>query len=335
VYVIARFGLWILVVAFLFGVSALGHATEFGQSHADLGYIDTLSGMVPAPGMTLRDDLNVQVSGQLNDGRGQKLAIRLGALGAVSPKFRETVEADILAVGYVPNWQVPYINGTVGMAAYATVANARVGLTTQLGIPQSAASEKAGLGDITFVPAFLALHVPGTGVQVALSPFEFTAPTGRYAKDDPVGNNIGLNYWSYRPAVAVTYLSGAGQEASINLGASINAQNQATHYRSGTETYFTWAMAQHLPSGFSFGLGGYYYKQVGDDRVSGQVVAATAATDTLGAGPGNRGETFAIGPLLSYRFSQALGVQVHWDHEVFAYNRSQRDVFYARATLKF
>ena len=313
-------------------------ATENGQSHADLGYIDTLAGLPLAPGFYVRDDVNFQVSGRLNNGNGNQVNLNLGPRGQVGTQFRNTVEADILSVAYVPDYKIPYINATVGAAMYEFYANSNAGLTSFIGVPQARGSSVAGFGDITVVPVFLGFDVPGTDFHFVFSPLEFTAPIGRYSPSQPIGNNPGLNYWSYRPALEMTYLNKTGQEFDINMSTSINSQNQKTHYKSGDEFYFTWAAQQYLSPQFAVGIGGYYYKQVGDDTRNGQVVATntSAATfDTLGSGPGNKGETFAIGPIISYNFSHDIVFQAHWDHEVFAYNRAQRDQVYARAAIKF
>jgi hypothetical protein len=72
--------------------------------------------------------------------------------------------------------------------------------------------------------------------------------------------------------------------------------------------------------------------------VNGQVVdtnTSLATFDTLGAGPGNKGETFAIGPIVSYNLSHDVVFEAHWDHEVFAYNRELRDQYWLRGVVKF
>ena len=111
------------------------------------------------------------------------------------------------------------------------------------------------------------------------------------------------------------------------MSTSINSQNNATKYKSGDEFYFTYAMQQYLSPTFAFGIGGYYYKQVSDDRQNGVVVNTNRSVfpfDPLNEGAGNRGETFAIGPVVSYNYSHDLVFQGHWDHEVLAYNRLLR-----------
>jgi hypothetical protein len=328
----AFWGAWVL------GAAVPGLATEAGNTHADLGYVDTLAGLPLAPGWYLRDDVTVQTSGRLNDQNGNPVNLNLGPFGKEGVKFRATVTADILAASYVPDYRIPYLNASIGIAAYEYVANARAEVATALGEPEAGAASKAGFGDITVVPIFLGFDVPGTNFHFVLSPLEFTAPVGRYDKNDPIGNNIGLNYWSYRPALEMTYLNKTGQEFSINMSTSINTQNQATHYQSGDEFYFTYAAQQYFSPIFALGVGGYYYKQVTNDTQNGKVVNTNTSVfpfDPFNAGPGDKGETFAIGPIVSYNFSADKVFQAHWDHEVFSYNRQQRDLFYIRAAFRF
>ena len=320
------------------GLTSAARSTEMDNSHADLGYIDTLAGLPLAPGFYMRDDVDIIVSGRLNDQNGKQVNLNLGALGKYGAQFRSTAEADVLEVGYVPDYRLPILNASFGMAAYEFVANSRVGLTTAINQPQAAGTSKAGMSDLTVVPIFLGFDVPNTDFHFMLSPLEFTAPVGRYDKNDPVGNNIGLNYWSFRPAIAMTYLNKTGQELSLNVGTSINSQNQATHYKSGDEFYFTYAMQQYLSPVYAFGIGGYYYKQVTNDRQNGVVVNSNPNVfpyDPLNGGIGNRGEAFAIGPVVSFNYSQDLVFQAHWDHDVFTYDRPQRDQLYLRASLRF
>ena len=147
--------------------------------------------------------------------------------------------------------------------------------------------------------------------------------------------NIGLNYYTWRPSLGLTYLNKTGQEVSFNLGGFVNSQNQATGYKSGSEFYAGYAFEQFLLPKFALGIGGYYYKQISDDKLHGKTVDAISAADILNGGPGNRGEAFAIGPIISYNPSNSMVFEAHWDHEVLAYNRDQREIIYARGTIKF
>ncbi len=175
------------------------------------------------------------------------MQVNLGGRRRLPVKFRANVEADILSFAYVPDWKIPYINATVGFSAYEFVANVRAEAAINLfGSIRNPAVEKGGAGDLTVVPVFLGFDFPSVDLHAVLAPLDFTAPTGRYSRSDPIGNNVGLNFWSYRPALALTYLNKTGQEFSLNLGYSINSQNDATKYKSGDEFYFTYVAQQFI-----------------------------------------------------------------------------------------
>ncbi len=62
----------------------------------------------------------------------------------------------------------------------------------------------------------------------------------------------------------------------------------ATDYTTGTELHLEGAVIQHLPSGFSFGAGGYHYRQVTGDSGSGARLGSF------------EGRVTAVGPVLGY-----------------------------------
>jgi hypothetical protein len=114
-----------------------------------------------------------------------------------------------------------------------------------------------------------------------------------------------------------------------------NTKNPAANYRSGQEFHVDYALAQHLSATFAVGLGGYYYHQTTGDTLNGTEVNTTAAsTLATGGGKGNFGETFALGPLVDVSLGKAV-LKFSWDHEFFAYNRPQADLFYGRIAVGF
>src|SRR5580704_16674701 len=78
-------------------------ATENGQSHADLAYIDVLAGFPLQPGFYLRDDLNYNFSNRFNDQNGNKVSVSAGVLGSHPVKFLSSNVANVVAAAYVPD----------------------------------------------------------------------------------------------------------------------------------------------------------------------------------------------------------------------------------------
>jgi hypothetical protein len=133
----------------------------------------------------------------------------------------------------------------------------------------------------------------------------------------------------------------SGKELSLNIGNSVNFTNPATNYKSGDELYFTYVLQQYLSKKLAVGLEGYYYRQITNDVQNGVVVNTTPpanpfqSEDPLNQGPGNRGETFSLGPTVSYNPTENVFLNVHWVHEIFSYNRKQGDSVWLRAAVRF
>lgn len=317
-------------------------ATENAGTNADLAFIDTLSGVPLPPGFYLREDLNYSQSGRFNDRNGDKLSVNLGVLGRRPVKFYNSVVADVITGFYVPDWKVPYINATIGAGVYQVFAASRAKAAFNvLGQVRGEGETVGGAGNLTVVPLYLGWAFPEANFYVTTAPLDFVAPVGEYNKNDPLGNNIGQNYFSYRPTINLTYLNKTGQELSVALNYEVNFTNPATNYKSGNEFYFNWAAQQHFSTAFAVGVEGYYYKQVQDDRQNGRVVntgpapSPFSSADPLNGGPGNRGEVFAAGPVISYDPLPNVFANFHWVHEFFSYNRKQGESFWLRASVRF
>jgi hypothetical protein len=289
----------------------------------------------------MRDDVNYNFSNRFNDQNGNKVRVSAGVLGSHPVKFLSSNLANVVAAAYVPNATIPILGATFGISMYGFYAVSRA--EAQFAVAdqtQGSGETRQGLGDLTVVPLFLQWTIAKADLYVKLSPFEFTAPTGEYDPRDQVGNNIGLNYWSYRPALLTTWLY-SGNEISLNIGNSVNFVNEATNYKSGNELYFTYVLQRYLRRNLSLGIEGYYYKQITDDIQNGTIVNTTPPSnpfqseDPLNEGAGNRGETFALGPTISFRPTENVLLNAHWAHEVLSYNRKQGDSIWVRAAVRF
>ena len=69
------------------------------------------------------------------------------------------------------------------------------------------------------------------------------------------------------------------------------------------------------------GLGGYYSRQLEDDRQRGAVV-----------GDGRRGKLFALGPTVKYQAGK-VAMMVTWHHEIEAKYKSQGDKLWLKVVL--
>jgi hypothetical protein len=176
-----------------------------------------------------------------------------------------------------------------------------------------ASDTNTGIGDVIFAPAVLAWHRPTVHWAVAVDVF---APTGKYDKDQALGNNLGANYWSFTPLGVVSWLPGAGWELDAKLMYNVKTTNQATDYRSGDEFHVDYAVGKAITPGFRLGLSGYANVQVQEDRQAGVDV-------------GNRARYVAVGPEVSYQ-AGPINLVAKWQTEL-----ASRDAFQgSRAILR-
>ncbi len=115
------------------------------------------------------------------------------------------------------------------------------------------------------------------------------APIGDYDPDRL--SNLSLN----RPAVdlfgALSWISPeAGVDISGAVGITINGENTATNYRSGTELHVEWAISKYFSPQLSLGIMGYHYKQLAPDSGSGAHLG------------GFEGQATAMGGFVNYQF---------------------------------
>lgn len=190
-----------------------------------------------------------------------------------------------LTAFWAPQWGMIDDKWNFAMSATLPLVNMQVGG----GVGSLSVNDKlTDLGDIVLMPIMFNYKVNSDfniNTRVA-----FYAPTGDYETGRLV--NTGKNFWTIEPTIGFMYFGKKnGREASLFLGADFNEENDATHYKSGTQVHLDGTLAQHFP--FQNGLAGvgvtaYYYKQVTDDSGSGA---------TLGA---FRAQAAGIGPVLSY-----------------------------------
>lgn len=177
-----------------------------------------------------------------------------------------------------------------------------------------------GLGDITIDPIIIGWHFPPDWhITVGL---DINLPTGKYSSTDPT-DSIGANYYSFEPIFAFTYLNQGGFEVSAKLMYNIKTENNDTNYQSGDEFHMDYLIGQHFGP-WAVGLGGYYLKQIEDDKQNGQTVDPD----------GNRGQVFAFGPAVKYDY-KGMSFIGTWDHETDVKNRFQGNKFYFKFITAF
>lgn len=277
-------------------------AKEGGDQYPN-GAENWYAGALPPPGNYFLNYLG-NVSGKLRDGNGNKV---------VAPNGKDIkLDATFDALRFV---QVT--NTTVWGASYAWAAILPV---VNLSIDAAGAkNSKTGIGDATITPIVLAWHSPEWHYALGL---DVNLPTGDFSKNDPPGKNIGANYYSFEPILAVSYLRPDGWEVSGKFMYNIKTKNKDTDYQSGDEFHMDYLVGKRVGP-WAVGLSGYYLKQVTDDKMGGVKVG----TD------GNRGKVFAVGPSVKYETASHSQLVFQWQHESNVENRFQGDKVWFKLTM--
>lgn len=125
------------------------------------------------------------------------------------------------------------------------------------------------------------------------------------------------------PLVAVSYAQPSGINADVKLMYDYNFRNGDTDYRSGQELDADYALGWGFGNGWVAGAGGYVYRQVSDDDLTGSTV------------PGNRGLAFAIGPIVKYQGKDGWFLSAKYERQSGVRNRSDGEAFWVKAIVPF
>lgn len=289
------------------------YAVEGGKSLYLLGKRGPLAGLIPKPGWYITNDLyhysgdtdqEIPIAGLLNEGVSADAFVNL---------LQTTWITDIsignsrLALGAV----VPF--GHVEIAADAS-ATTQGGLKLGAGLSDSLTA----FGDPAVAAALGWRKRDGDKFRAWSFYSTLFIPIGSYEAGRLA--NMGSNRWGLDVGTAFTLGNfKRGREFSGVLGMTFNGENDDTGYDSGNEAHLELSYKQHLPSGFSAGLVGYYSQQLSADSGGPKVLGDFKA------------RVAGIGPEIAYQFKaggRSMGLDLRWYHEFHAKNRVEGDAVF-------
>lgn len=281
-------------------VAPVAQAGEGGGSSYPGGVENFLTGAAPPPGFYVLEYGNIHRADKLKDGSGDDVPL---------PVFK--VAANVVATRLV--WSTPTMVAGGNLMYHAIVP--LVDLKVEVpGLSQ----RKTGLGDITFGPALGFHHSPSLHSVLG---FDLVAPLGRYDQRDVA--NIGRNYWSLQPLVAVSQIDPAGFNGDFKLTFNFNQRNGDTDYRSGNEVYLDYAAGWGLGNGWVLGAGGFAMRQLSNDTSAGASL------------PDSKASAFAIGPTMKYDNGKGWFITAKWQREMSVRNRPEGSALWIKTILPF
>lgn len=257
----------------LLSLTGVVYATEGGGGAYPNGAEDFMVGALPPPGNYYLNYFNYYAADKFKDNSGDSIN-----------GFDLTVAANVSRFIHVTDKQ--FLGGSWAMHAFIPLVYMDVELSQPFlppFAPPKMEDSRGSLGDIIIDPFILGWHGANwhavTGVDIYM-------PTGNYDKHRLA--NVGRNYWTFEPLVAVTLLPGAGFDISAKLMYDINTENDDKDYKSGQEFHADFAVGKKIDA-FTVGMSGYYYKQVTEDEADNGIEL-------------DKGQVLALGPVLKYDY---------------------------------
>ena len=291
------------------GLALQAAATEGGGGCYQSGGEGQMTGALPPPGQYFLNYMLYYDADSLRDGSGHNVPVDFRAdVAAEVARFVNVTPVTILGGNWAQHIIVPLVWADVSVGAP--------------GGPRDS-DKNFGLGDIDVDPFIIGWHKPPFHWIVGVDTY---IPVGKYHGDEASLANIGRNYWTFEPILAVTYLNEGGQELSAKMMYDINTENHDTDYQSGQEFHTDFVAAQHFKAlkigldNWTAGVGGFWYYQTTDDEASG------AKLD------GSQGRQIALGPQVGYQCCDNDFV-LAFDHEFDTKNRAQGDRVWLKAVI--
>jgi len=309
-------------------------AEQGGLGHYIPGMTSSfIDGLPYDPGFVYKN-MSLYYGGEASGKKSLPLGLNLAAgvdadLYANIHMFGYQSDLEIFGGRYAAALAVPYVRLDIDVNGTLSRNPRRSGRIIPIRLPTSkkgGTSDRAeGLGDLILAPVNLVWKKGDLTYDTHLYIY---APTGEYDKNDLA--NVGLNYWTFEPGFALSYLgSKNGIEASLFGGIDFNTKNQDTDYQTGEQVHLETTLAQHFPLGKGFGgvgVNAFYYEQITGDSGDGAVLGDF------------KGKSYGVGPVLSYITTigdSNLALELKWLPELEVENRLEGDYVWFKAAVAF
>ena len=304
------------IAALAFSLTPSLLAEEGGTGHVAPGGVATLIDTAPSKHGWVIEAMYINYQG--SNTREIPIANKLS--------FGLDASVDILNVGALYTFEDNLLGAHYSVGAFLPYSWMTLDGTIDLGGgPISIRDTAQGIGDMTIIPAMLAWKKGNLEYVASLSIY---APTGDYSTDNLA--NTGLNYWTVDPTAGVAYANAeTGLNAAFYTGITINSENSATNYKSGSMLHFEGSVQQLLPLGpgfFGIGAEAFFFQQVSGDSGSGAKVGDF------------KGRTAGIGPVVNYILpcGDATWVfEAKWLPEIDTKSRLKGDYVWVKAVYQF
>ena len=314
----------LLVIAATGIVPWAARAEEAGSGHYLPGTTADFIDMLPD-----RDSLTLVYANAFTYYHGSLSANReLEFGGLLTANAKATIYADTSLFLLQTPWKLfgGQYGGAIVVPYFWLEVNGNVALNTRLPtFGPKVRDTSNGFSDIQLIPLMFGWKYGDLKWETR---FSIYAPTGGFETGQLA--NVGKNYWTFEPALAVSFVSSKiGLELTGFAGLDFNTENGATDYQTGDQFHLDITAAQHLPlfGGFGgIGANGFYYQQFTGDSGSGARLGSF------------EGMTTGVGPVISYAYRLGkfdLATEAKWLPEIDVTHRLSGDIVWFKIGLSY
>jgi hypothetical protein len=243
-------------------------AMEGGQSPYFKGYRDFLTGVIPGPGVQVRQDLYLYHGNERSTLPQGQLSVGLKQL------------SHVLGVTVITPYQLFGASYGFSLRAGMTDFDASMALANRFGTVRRSGNLTA-LNDLVINPLILGWHAGNWHWNIIGAVF---VPAGNYDRNRLA--NTGKNVWAFSPQAGVTWFDPkTGWEVSAAAIYVTSSTNTDTRYKSGDIAHVDFAAGRMLTPALKLGVVGYYAQQLAADSGPGAIVGARKLR-IAGIGPG-------------------------------------------------
>lgn len=179
--------------------------------------------------------------------------------------------------------------------------------------------KSSGLGDIIFGPGVF-LHADTESNTYLSYWFYAFAPTGEWDRNQTI--NMGRNAWYFEHQLAFAKMMGAFVY-DMNLNFYHFTEESDNNYQAPNRIELEASLAYQATEQLSLGLNGGGYWDLDDAEVNGTSVADTKA------------KRLQFGPSVNYQFTERLGGNLRWTHDISVDNDTEGDDVWLRFAYAF
>lgn len=289
-------------------------ATEPGGNSYAPGAETNMAGFMAPPGLAAYFATTRYVADRLKDNSGND------SKGFNDYKLKVTTVA--FGVSYV-HPDLKWLDANVETRAGFLTTSTDLAVGIKIPGPVGNLSKSDSLTEVAyflFTPVALGWHGAEFHQSVGL---EFIKPIVSYDPKQLV--HSAQNYLQVAPYYGATWLPKAPYYGSAKVRMGINDTNSATNYRSGNEFTLEYSMGYRASPDITFGVNGYFFRQLTDD----------VKNDVVVNGDGNRGSVNGLGPFVTYRVSPKVILMAKLMSEFGTTNRPEGTRLWLQTKIPF